>query len=268
MHIPTTQLNLVYILRGRDIIQRRAIWRTGSGEKINIWQQCWLLRKHPPLQPSYHLESFENHTVDTLIDLVTRRWNEELVDNLFVVENAKLIKKIPLSRSVAEDTLYWPYSTSDHYLCRFGYRFLKAESEIQAYPQASPICDKKVWKEIWQMQVSPKVKNFIWRACRNALPTKQALMRRKIVADSICERCKLAVEEAEHALWSCLELDVVWADQEEWSFRYEVGFSGVKELLSWMIGKIMSLELFAYTAWSVWSQRNKVWMNIQVSLLH
>ena len=26
------------ILRGRDIIQRGAIWRIGSGEKINIWQ--------------------------------------------------------------------------------------------------------------------------------------------------------------------------------------------------------------------------------------
>ena len=26
------------ILRGRDIIKRGAIWRIGSGEKINIWQ--------------------------------------------------------------------------------------------------------------------------------------------------------------------------------------------------------------------------------------
>ena len=30
------------ILRGRDIIQRGALWRVGSGEKINIWQQRWL----------------------------------------------------------------------------------------------------------------------------------------------------------------------------------------------------------------------------------
>ena len=64
----------------RDIIQKGAIWRTGSGEKINIWQQRWLPRKHPPMQPNCPLESFENHIVDTLIDPVTRRWNEELVD--------------------------------------------------------------------------------------------------------------------------------------------------------------------------------------------
>ena len=133
------------------------------------------------------------------------------MDGLLVVEDVELIKKIPLSRSVAEDTFYWPFSSSDHYTCRSGYRFLKEESELQAHPQAPPIYDK-VWKVIWQLQVPLKVKNFIWLACRNALPTKQALMSRKIVTDPICEGCKLDVEEIEHALWSCLELDVVWAD--------------------------------------------------------
>ena len=62
------------------------------------------------------------------------------------------------------------------------------------------------------MQVLPKIKNFLWRACRNVLPTEQALMRRKILEDPICERCKQVVEDLVHALWSCSELDVVWAD--------------------------------------------------------
>ena len=30
--------------------------------------------------------------------------------------------------------------------------------------------------------------------------------------DLICERCKLDMEDAEHALWSCPELDLVWVD--------------------------------------------------------
>ena len=64
------------ILRARDIIQRGALWRVGSGEKINIWQHRWLPRKHPTLQPICPLESFENHKVDSLIDPSTRRWNE------------------------------------------------------------------------------------------------------------------------------------------------------------------------------------------------
>ena len=185
--------------------------------------------------------------MDSLIDPVTRSWNEELVDGLFGVEDAEMIKRIPLSQSVVEGTLYWPHSTSGHYTCRSGYRFLKEESKLLAYPQALPICDKKVWKVICKMQVLPKIRNFFWRACRNVLPTKQALMRRKIVVDPICERCKLDVEDAEHALWSCPELDVVWANQVPWSFRHEVGFSGIKELLPWMVEKGMPLEQFAFT---------------------
>ena len=56
-----------------------------------------------------------------------------------------------------------------------------------------------------------------------------------------------------HALWSCPKLDVVWADQEIRGFRCEIGFTGVKELLSWMIKEEKSLELFAYMAWNVWN---------------
>ena len=81
------------ILRGRDIIQRWALWRIGSGEKMNIWQQRWLLRKHPTQLLTCPLESFENHTVALLIDPIIRSWNEEFVDRLFVPKDAKLIKK-------------------------------------------------------------------------------------------------------------------------------------------------------------------------------
>ena len=37
----------------------------------------------------------------------------------------------------------------------------------------------------------------------------------------------------------------------------------MKELLSWLIAEGKSLELFAYTAWMVWNQRNKVRVNQQ-----
>jgi len=99
-----------------------------------------------------------------------------MVDGLSVEEDAKLIKKIPLSQHVIEEVLYWPYSTSENYSCKSGYMFLKEEEELQLNPQTPPICDKRVWKEVWQMQVLPKIKKFLWRACRNVLPTEQALM--------------------------------------------------------------------------------------------
>ena len=95
------------------------------------------------------LKSFENCIVDLLIDPNTRTWNEGLIDGLFVEEDAKLIKKIPLSQAATEDTLYWPCSTSGHYTCKSGYMFFKQESEMEASQQAPQIHDKQVWKKIW-----------------------------------------------------------------------------------------------------------------------
>ena len=76
------------------------------------------------------------------------------------------------------------------------------------------------------------------------------------------------MEDPLHALWLCPELDEVWSDQEVWSFRCEVGFISVKELLLWMVDKGKSLELLAFMAWNIWNQRNKARLNLQASPLH
>lgn len=81
------------ILVGRDIIQRGSRWRIGNGEKINIWQHWWLPRKHLPLLPICPIEDFENNIVSCLIDQNIRQWHTDLVDGLFVEEDAELIKK-------------------------------------------------------------------------------------------------------------------------------------------------------------------------------
>ena len=116
---------------------------------------------------------------------------------------------------------------------------------MEASQQVPPIHDKQVWKKIWQLQLPPKVKNFLWQVCRNVLPTKQPLLKRKVTADPICERCRFAVGESVHAVWSCLELGEVYGVGEEWCFRSEVEFTDVKELFSWLITEGKSLVLFA-----------------------
>ena len=135
--------------------------------------------------------------------------------------DAAMIKNIPLSRTIADDVLFWPYLSNGEYNCKSGYRFLKEEaklSELSETSQVPPLRDKQVWKGIWSMCVQQKVKNFIWRPCRNTMPTKLALVRRMIISEPMCERCKSVVEDSIHALWSCSELDSVWSDQSLWSF--------------------------------------------------
>ena len=76
--------------------------------------------------------------MDSLIDPIKWEWISELVDGLFVPEDADIIKKIPLSCAASEDKFYWPYSSDEIYTCKSGYRFLKEEAELSASPQAQP----------------------------------------------------------------------------------------------------------------------------------
>ena len=70
--------------------------------------------------------------VSSLIDPSTRQWHTNMVDGLFVEEDVELIKikiKIPLSKKVTEDVLYWPFTSNGKYSSKSGYRFLKEEAE-------------------------------------------------------------------------------------------------------------------------------------------
>ena len=84
---------------------------------------------------------------------------------------------IPLCGSYVEDKLVWPFTPSGTYTVKPGYRFLVNENSVNSTPMNSNQNDG-VWKLIWALSVPNKVKNFVWRSCRDALLIKYNLRRR------------------------------------------------------------------------------------------
>lgn len=54
------------------------------------------------------------------------------------------------------------------------------------------------------------VKNFMWRACKNLLPTKENLMKKKVIEEPLCPICKFEIESTFHVLWDCVAAQDVW----------------------------------------------------------
>ena len=121
--------------------------------------------------------------------------------------------------------------------------------------------DNHLWRTLWSIQVPNKIKNLVWRACRNSLPTKENLVRHTIIDNPICDRFKQIPESSLHALWSCGELDVVWEDDSQWQCRRTRTFVDFEELLSWLITNQQDLELFSTSTWLIWTQSNQVCLN-------
>ena len=115
--------------------------------------------------------------------------------------------------------------------------------------------DKSLWKRIWLLHVPNKVKNFIWRACRNSLPTKLNLVCRTVIEDPHCDRCREADEHTLHALWLCPMLDVVWLDSEQWACQTSTKSLDFRELLFWIMREHHKPKLFAITVWTIWTQK-------------
>ena len=88
---------------------------------------------------------------------------------------------------------------------KLGYRFLdEGSTSVQASAD-----DSLFWKKIWDLEVPNKVKNFVWRACKEALPTKENLYRRKIAQNALCENCKEQNEDGSHFIFFCSNVQVV-----------------------------------------------------------
>lgn len=247
------------ILQGRDVIKRGACWRIGDGKKVKVWHHAWLPSKPPTRILSPILEGWEEATVDKLIKEDSRTWDDEVIDGLFAPVEANSIKSIPLSRFPTEDRLFWPWTQTGKYNCKSGYRFLKSEAEVSRAVEAQTE-DRNFWRRIWDLGVHNKIKNFVWRACREAIPTKENLKRRHITENGRCERCLLEEETTLHALWSCSKIRSAWASSE-WFGCQNVSPLNFKELLSWILKNHGNPELFVMVTWGLWHQRNQVRLN-------
>ena len=120
--------------------------------------------------------------------------------------------------------------------------------------------DRNFWRSIWDLRVPNTIKNFVWRACREAIPTKANLKRRHIMENDRCEHCLMEEETTLHALWSCSKIKSAWTSSK-WTSCQNISPLDFKELLSWILKNHGHLEFFVMVTWGLWHQRNQVRLN-------
>ena len=119
--------------------------------------------------------------------------------------------KIPICKSGGRDRAVWPKAENGTYTVRTGYMCLKKERNVEdKRASGSHYVKENVWKMIWKLPVTPRVRNFMWRACGNYLATNYNLWKKKIRKSVICPICEIGEETVEHALLQCDWALAVW----------------------------------------------------------
>ena len=78
-------------------------------------------------------------------------------------------------------------------------------------------------EEYLEDQSPLKIRHFMWRAAKDALPSKQNLARRKIAIDETCSLCDEQQESVMHVLWLCDQAKAVWKSVPSCARMYQIG---------------------------------------------
>ncbi|KAL0308895.1 UNVERIFIED_CONTAM: hypothetical protein Sradi_5831800 [Sesamum radiatum] len=170
--------------------------------EIRVWHDPWLSRPRsfrPITPPPPDLASIR---VSDLIDLVSKDWWVERVQELFWPCDSTTILATPLNRVGETDLLVWHYSKDGSFSVRSAYHLALS---LEDNPSSSSLAEGEVswWRKVWQARVPNKVKVFVWRAWVNALPTEMNLKKRIQNLQVVCPFCQAEFEDGLHTLSSC-----------------------------------------------------------------
>jgi hypothetical protein len=177
-----------------------------------IWQDKWL-----PTPSTFKVVSPcrllpQDALVNSLIIDHSHSWNHRLIDEVFLPHEAETIKAIPLRPSRPKDSWCWTGTTRGVFSVQSAYHLLKeVEMANDVGSSSNPSLSQHIWKTIWGLGVQPKIRNFLWRACSNILPTRSKLFDKKISFTYSCSSCNEEAETTVHALWLCLTALEAWS---------------------------------------------------------
>lgn len=114
-------------------------------------------------------------TVSDLLLQNSKQWNTCLINALFVTTTSLHIHNTPLAASVQQNTSTWKFEKNGRYLVRCAYQDIMQHINDAIQHRVARDCNI-----IWNLKYAPKVKNFLWRACRSCIPTRLRLQSKGV----------------------------------------------------------------------------------------
>ncbi|XP_037491566.1 uncharacterized protein LOC110008809 [Jatropha curcas] len=185
-------------------------------------------------------------------------WNVDFIARLFSSEEVSQVNSIPFTRSTHADKLIWNFSSSGKYIVKSGYKLVLPHFVVPEVNITSP-----VWVKLWQLAAPPKVKHWLWRACRNILPTKFVLFGKRITEDDHYPFCD-EIETIMHMLFFCEKARLCWTLARIPLDGSAIGFI---DLLLGFIDQRSDEHclLFVVLCYFIWFDRNRrVWQQTNV----
>lgn len=256
--------NPSYVWRGifaaLDAVRTGARRKIGNGESTMVWSVPWLPDEENGYVSTTAYSQLNSARVSNLMMVGERRWDTELIDDVFNERDGELIKRIPLSIHVDADSWYWLLDEKGQFTVKSCYRGLQGECGDNQV---------KLWRKIWGMRFPSKVTNLVWRLCKGCLPTNAALVTKFVNVEAACPWCHREVETGVHVMFLCDFARTLWLS------------TGLSQLVNCLASETPGVVLdrvfeqctreqaveVAMLCWSIWNRRNRwVWDHVNGSV--
>ena len=197
-----------------------------------------------------------------VVNLMTdngKEWDEDVINDICNERDRELIKRIPIPSRSIQDSWFWLFEDTGCFTVKSCYRKLQGEQ----------VCDHAAfWRKMWSLQLPSKITTFMWRVCRNCLPTAVNLASKRVQIDTKCSWCLVRNEDDTHVLFDCSFARTVWTTlgvQEMLHINHEQSAVEIIYQLFNICTK-ENLALVAMICWNLWYRQNKwVWDKVMVS---
>lgn len=151
-----------------------------------------------------------------VIELITLdgHWKRDVVERCFNNEEAQVILRLPISRFRCPNRLIWHYTRNRMYSIKSGYKVaMERNGELgrkgKGQSSEGHIKDP-IWLDVWQLQVPPKPRHFIWKGCKNILAVCSKLQHRGVRLETCCPHYGDDVETQVHLFFKCSFTRIFW----------------------------------------------------------
>lgn len=186
------------------------------------------------------------------------KWNKDIIEEIFDDQATQSILKVKCANDQRVDKLCWKHTSSGECTSKSAYNYLFKEnnSDHSIIPTLHLNLLKKMWSD---RLIPPKVKTFMWRLLRNALPTANNLHFRISVIPDSSHKCNLP-ETAVHMFFHCSFARLSWR-VSEFNLNFQVidNMSSVPEILSFILATsplTESVQKICILLWFIWKARN------------
>jgi len=184
-------------------------WTVSTGENISFWWDNRVDNSNLVEILGKDSSMLSNPECnDKIWDLTNPECNDKIWDLTKLhttLNNDSIIQKIlgiPIPIFEKKDTFYWGLTGSGFFNTRSA--SWVAHNSFNSKDAAWS------FKWIWQLDIMPKIKIFLWQLLHNAVPVHGVLVRRGLNIDPAFSLCMNDIESNDHLFWECPCIKEVW----------------------------------------------------------